>query len=120
MQQRRRAVSPDQAICGLILRLLEANRGLEIAMDFETLHDSLDLRGKPTAPHKLRDLLGYMAGKGYVELTRLRDVIGNRLPKSGDASLDHIQTVKLTPKGKDLLDGTIEDDPGIRVVRLEF
>ena len=100
---------------GQILRVLEENRGIEVAVDFTVLLRTLDTLGASLSAHDLRDCLRYLADKGYVALTRWRDLAAfrpDRLPRGG-LRPDDIVSVKLSPAGLDLVQGSIPADPGI-------
>lgn len=87
----------------LVLEILKANRGIDLAIAFEDLWKTLHNLGHPVSAHDLREYLSYLAGRGFVKLTRREDLAGFRLAKlpSGDMHPDDILFVKLTPAGLD-------------------
>lgn len=106
-------MNPDTRKRGQILQMLEVNRGMEIPLDFILLWKSLDNIGVSLTTRDLRRHLDYLNQKGYVNLRRLRDVIGDSPPARGNDDLAHVQTVQLTAKGLDLLQRSIPADPGV-------
>lgn len=65
--------------------------------------DNLDYNQSPT---EIQGHLTYLEDKGYIEVEEL---------KAPEAGLKR-RIAKLTPKGKDLLEGNIPTDPGIAAV----
>lgn len=88
-------------IRGRILKILEINypEGVSDRLVNLTLNDiSLSV-----SPGVLAGYLEYLAEKGYVT---------NHEIDSKDLGMT-LRVAKLTAKGKDLLEGSIEDDPGV-------
>lgn len=95
---------------GTILRVLRENRGLEMPVSFQVLLGALHLLGLPLSHQSLRENCEYLAAKGYLELTRSKDMPGYRVGKlRGNEQPDFVQMVKLTADAIDLLEGHVSD-----------
>jgi len=96
-------VLKQNTLRGRIISLLKTEHPNPISVD--ALLSALQFSGDPTLTEfDLRSHLAYLSGdgKGYLRLESPR-------PK--------FQLVTLTSRGIDLLDGVIENDPGVYIVR---
>ncbi len=93
---------------GILLRLLVANDAEWMA--FRALWRLMDRSGFPLSLNALEFHLRYMQGRGYVEVSRVRDMEAQELLE-GDGSLspDQILFVKLAPDGLSILNRSVED-----------
>jgi hypothetical protein len=76
---------------------------------------ALDLQGSSLSADGLGFHLTYLEGQGYVQLWRYRDMPHFRKdrPVTGAVKVDTIMFAKLLPKGLQLLDGLIPEDPSV-------
>ncbi len=90
-------------IRGQILKLLQKNLPADLSADM--LWDWMDIRNYSITDTELLVFLSYLEEKGYIAL---------KAERLDTESMDRVM-VSLTPKGTDLLEGNIADEPGIEV-----
>ncbi|HEY3416298.1 MAG TPA: hypothetical protein VGM23_05380 [Armatimonadota bacterium] len=95
---------------GEILRVLKEDYGARMTTVL-TLLRALDALGISLTPEGLAFHLEYLAEQQYVDVTRARDAPGFRRDRAGSGRPEEIRFCKLRPKGLQLLDGRIEEDP---------
>ena len=100
---------------GRILQVLKDNGALVDPMAFGLLLRTLDNLGISLSADSLRPRLEYLAKKKYLGLRRRKDLPGyeQQRTESGAGRPSDVIAVGLTPEGQDLVDGTIDRDPGI-------
>ncbi len=99
---------------GDILRVLKEDYQQEMT-GVRTLIRSLDLMNVPLSYDGLVFHLQYLETSGYVQLWRNRDLPSFRRDRTqaGSAKPSSIMFSKLLPKGLQLLDGLIPEDPSV-------
>lgn len=100
---------------GRILQVLSDNEGISTAVGAALLMRALDNLGVSLSMRDLAQRLDYLAAKGYVQLTRRKDLPGferARL-KRGAGRPDDFICAKLTPQGLDLVQGNLGADLGV-------
>jgi len=100
---------------GEILRVLKESFTLTLT-SVRTLQGALDALGISLSTEDLGFHLTYLAEQGYIEITRVKDLPGYRhdRPILGWEKPDAIRFARLRPKGLQLLDGLIPEDPSVR------
>ena len=100
---------------GRILQVLKDNGALGAAMSFGLLLRTLDTLGLSLSARELAARLDYLSGKEYLDPKRRKDMPGYDRDRGrvGGGRPNDIIAVKLTPKGQDLVDANIDQDPGI-------
>lgn len=74
------------------------------AMPFNSLFAEVVAQGEIVSERSMRVHVGYLQGKGYVALEKLR---------AGRSEIE-MQTVRLTARGLDLVDRRLDPDPGVK------
>lgn len=77
----------------------------------KVLLGALDAQGISLSLEGLVFHLRYLGGQGFVEITEAQDMPGYRRDRPGSHKPESIMGAKLSPKGLQLLDGAIEEDP---------
>ncbi len=100
---------------GDILRTLKEDYQAEMTT-LRTLLSALDLQGTPLSQEDLEFHLTYLAAQGYVQVWRARDMPNHRADRRGRGweKPSTMLFAKLLPRGLQLLDGAIPEDPQIR------
>lgn len=78
-----------------------------------TIARALDLRGYPLTIEALNFHLNYLADSGYLKLWRSKDMAGFRRDRASFDSAECIRFAHLLPKGVQLIDGDIAEDPKV-------
>jgi len=97
---------------GSILRTLKEDYVREMT-SIRSLIRVLDAQGVPLSHDELSFHLRYLADQGYVRILRARDLPGFRRDRPMDVSAETIMFAKLEPRGLQLLDGLIAEDPSV-------
>lgn len=79
-----------------------------------TLRGALDAQGVSLSHDDLAFHLSYLSDGGYVRLWRARDLPGFRSDRERFLKPDAVMFAKLLPKGLQLLDGLIAEDPSVK------
>jgi hypothetical protein len=97
---------------GDILRTLKEDYRSEMT-SLRSLLGALDAQGMSLAPEGLEFHLTYLEAQGYVRLWRAKDMPGYRRDRHGRnwQKPDAIQFAKLLPRGLQLIDGQVAEDP---------
>jgi len=100
---------------GEILRVLKEGF-TEALMSTRVLRGALDMLGISLSMEDLAFHLTYLSQQGYVEMKRVRDLPGFRSDRALPSweKPDTIKFARLAPKGLQLLDGLIAEDPSVR------
>lgn len=77
-----------------------------------TLRSALDLCGISVT--KIDFHLTYLEDSGFVRLWRTKDMPGFRADRHGEGNPDAIGFAKVTPRGIQLIDGNIPEDPKVK------
>jgi len=91
----------SRVLRGRILKVLEIDYPRELSVDFVAL--TLSENGFPITPSLLEGHVAYLEEKGYLESRRVG---------VDEAGIER-RVIRLTARGKDLLEGSIEPDPGV-------
>lgn len=95
---------------GMILRCLSADFDREMT-GVAVLQRTLDTLGVSLSEEDLAFHLAYLGDQGYVRIWRVREVTGFRRDRVSGEKPDAIRFVKLLPRGLQLLDGHLAEDP---------
>jgi hypothetical protein len=95
---------------GDILRTLKEDYVREMT-SVASLVRVLDAQGTSLAQEEMEFHLIYLSAQAYVQIWRARDMPQFRRDRPARASGDTIMFAKLLPKGLQLLDGLIAEDP---------
>ena len=100
---------------GDLLRILKEDYQQEVT-SVRNLLGALDALGMPLSEEDLVFHLTYLAGQGYLSLMRVRDTVEYRTDRRlvGWEKPETIKFTKLLPKGLQLLDGAIPEDPQVK------
>lgn len=100
---------------GAVLRTLAQDYSSEMTA-VRSLGFALDAVGVPLSPESLDYHLAYLSDQGYVRIWRARDMPGYRSDRPSPLWVrpDSIVFGKLTPRGLQLLDGDIAEDPKVK------
>ena len=78
-----------------------------------TLIRVLDAQGVSLSRDEMSFHLRYLSDQGYARLSLGRDLSGYRRDRPMDISAETIMGAKLEPRGLQLLDGLIPEDPSV-------
>jgi len=97
----------------LILKSLRDDYGHDVT-SVRSLAAALDLQGFPVTVERFQFALQYLSDQGYIDVRRAHEMPGWRRDRWNATHGDTILFLKLNPKGVQLLDGLIPEDPGVR------
>jgi hypothetical protein len=99
---------------GEIIRTLKADYSSEMTA-LSGLRRALDLQGISLSQQDLEFHLTYLEEQGYARVWRARDLPGHRLDRQvpGWMKAGTIMFAKLLPRGLQLLDGLVGEDPSV-------
>ena len=95
---------------GAIIRTLKEDF-LRAMTTVRVLLGALDAQGISLSPEGLAFHLEYLSSQELIEVKRAEDLPGYRRDRLGARKPDAIMGAKLTPRGLQLLDGAIPEDP---------
>lgn len=100
---------------GEIIRALKETYTSEMT-PLRTLLGTLDLLRVSLSQEDLEFHLTYLSDRGYVRIWRAREMPGYRRDRRGPVwwKPETIMFAHLLPRGLNLLDGQVEEDPGVR------
>ena len=100
---------------GEILRVLKEDYNREMT-SVRSLRGALDALGISLSENDLAFHLMYLADQGYLRFLRVKDLPGYRRDRSpwGEDKPDTIKFAKMLPRGLQLLDGCIAEDPSVK------
>lgn len=98
---------------GRILAVLKEDYG-RARTKVTSLAGALDLLGFPMSEESVGFSLRYLADQSFVQVWRVRDMAQFRRDRRATENPDTIVWATLTPRGLQLIDGAIAEDPGVR------
>ena len=100
---------------GDVLRVLKEDYQRELT-SARNLVGTLDALGLPLSEEDLAFHLIYLSDQGYVRVLRVKDMPSYRTDRrlAGWENPETIKFVKLLPKGLQLIDGLIAEDPSVK------
>jgi hypothetical protein len=99
---------------GSILRMLCDDYGKGMT-SIGNIASALDLLGQGVSAESLSFHLVYLEDQQYIRLVRTFEMPGYRRERlSGDAKPDDIRFAKMLPRGVQLVNGQIADDPAVK------
>lgn len=100
---------------GDILRiLLEEYRSAREMTSIGNLIGTLDAIGEPVSPESIQFDLHYLSDQGYIRVWLNRDVPGFRKDRQNAGLPTEIRFCRLVPRGIQLIDGNITEDPQVK------
>jgi DNA-binding transcriptional ArsR family regulator len=99
---------------GDIIRTLKEAYGGEMMM-VRTLIRALDAQGFPLSQEDMEFHLAYLSDQGYIQIRRMRETPGYRRDRALPRGVrpDTIAFARLLPRGLQLMDGLIPEDPSV-------